>query len=163
MDEDSILHHVDIDYFLFPAVVVQDLKVIALCRSPYYKHPHGCPNWDRKDGCPPRTKPFLSKYYPDVYIAITRMDFAEYLRLKKDLHPDWTEKALRNPRHWQGYMRASLKHFLTPSRIPVGYQIVTNAEAMGINLFETCAKTGFVLERDPQNFVCHINLLVRPK
>ncbi len=163
MDTNSILHRINIDFFLFPTTVVQDLKVIALCRSPYYKHPVGCPNWARKDGCPPRTKPFLSVYQSTVYAAIARLDFGKYLELKAKLHPGWTDKALKNPRHWQGHLRAALKNYLTPDRIPGGFEIVKNAEAMGINLFETCANAGFVLERDPKAFVCHVNLLARIK
>lgn len=161
MDEVSILHHVDIDYFLIPAVVVQDLKMIALCRSPYYRHPLGCPNWNQKEGCPPHTKRFLSVYEPAVYVAIARLDFGTYLKLKAKVHSAWTEKALKNPRHWQGHLRAAIRNFLTPDKIPMGFEIVKNAEAMGINLFETCANAGFILERDPQNFVCHINLLAK--
>ena len=163
MDKNSILHHVNIDYFLIPAIVVQDLKMIAFCRAPYYKHPLGCPNWDHKDNCPPHTKPFLSAYQPAVYIAIARLDFGKYLKLKEKIHPGWTAKALKNPRHWQGHLRSALKSLLTPDRIPAVYEVVTNAEAMGINLFETCANAGFVLERDPANFVCHINLLAKSK
>ena len=163
MDENSILHRVKIDYFLLPVIVVQDLKMIALCRLPYPNHFQGCPNWAHKDGCPPHTKPFLALFEPSVYLAIARLDFAEYLRLKKNLHPNWTERALRNPRHWQGHLRAALKNFLSQNEIPPGYQIITNAEAMGINLFETCINAGFSLERDPQKYVCHINLLVHPR
>ncbi|EKD53368.1 MAG: hypothetical protein ACD_61C00056G0007 [uncultured bacterium] len=162
MDKNSILNSVKKDFFLFPATVVQDLKMIYFCQSPYERHPIGCPNWDHKPGCPPHTKPFLSLYDAEVYVAIARMDYGTYLSLKKELHPDWTERALRNPRHWQGHLRSEIKKYLTPEKIPAGYQIVTNAEAMGINLFETCANAGFVLERDPQNFVCHVNLLVKP-
>jgi len=162
MDKDSVLHLVNIDFFLLPATVVQDLKMIALCRSPYYKHPIGCPNWDHKDGCPPHTKRFLSVYEPTVYIAIARLDFGQYLELKEKIHPNWTERALKNPRHWQGHLRAALKNFLTAEKIPSGFKIVKNAEAMGINLFETCANAGFTLERDPTDFVCHVNLLARP-
>ena len=162
MDPSSILNQVKIDYFLIPGTAVQDLKMIAFCRSPYYRHPIGCPNWDHKDGCPPHTKPFLSAYQPAVYIAIARLDFGKYLKLKEKIHPGWTAKALKNPRHWQGHLRSALKSLLTPDRIPAVYEVVTNAEAMGINLFETCANAGFVLERDPKNFVCHLNLLAKP-
>ena len=162
MDKNSILHQINIDFFILSATVVQDLKMIALCRSPYYKHPIGCPNWDHKDGCPPHTKSFLSVYEPTVYIAIARLDFGKYLKLKEKIHPGWTEKALKNPRHWQGHLRAALRNFLTPDKIHTGFEIVKNAEAMGINLFETCANAGFVLERDPKNYVCHLNLLAKP-
>jgi len=163
MDSSSILHRVKKEFFFFTGTVVQDLSVISFCRFPYDKrHPVGCPNWNHKKGCPPHTKPFLSVYHPLVKIVIARLDFSEYLRLKREIHPDWTDKALRNPRHWQGHLRASLKIFLSTQSIPQGYRIVNNAEAMGINLFETCANAGFVLERSPQNYVCQVNLLAKP-
>ncbi len=162
MDKNSILHQVKIDHFLFPATAVQDLKVISLCRSPYEKHPQGCPNWNCKLGCPPHTKPFLSLYHPKVFVALSRLDFCQYLKLKKVQHPGWTDKALKNSRHWQGHLRAALKNFLMLTKIPSGFQIVTNSEAMGINLFQTCQNEGFILERTPTNYVCHVNLLAKP-
>ncbi len=161
MDSSSILHQVNIDFFILSATVVQDLKMIALCRSPYYKHPIGCPNWDHKEGCPPHTKPFLSVFEPDVYVSIARLDFGTYLRLKAEIHPSWTDKALRNPRHWQGHLRAAHRKHFTPGKIPPGYEKVINAEAMGVNLFETCAAAGFFLERNLTNFVCEVSVLAK--
>lgn len=162
MDTNSILHRVNIDYFQIPAVAVQDLKMIALCRSPYYKHPHGCPNWAYKEGCPPHTKPFLSIYEPAVFVAIARLDFGTYLKLKAERHPTWTVRALKNPRHWQQHLRAAHNRYFTLEKIPQGYERVKNAEAMGVNLFETCARGGFILERNPTHFVCEVSVLARP-
>jgi len=163
MDNNSILHQVDISHFLFPGVALQEPHVIAECRSPYYKHPLGCPNWGHKNNCPPHTHLFLDLYLPKIFIAIARLDFAHYLQLKKVQHPDWSDRALKNPRHWQGHLRASLKNFLSLSKIPAGHILITSPEAMGINVFETCANVGFDLERNPENYVCQVNFIAKPK
>ena len=163
MEEDSILHHVNIQFFFFSAVAIQDLKMIAFCRTPYPKHPRGCPNWNYKEGCPPQTKPFLNLYLPGVRVVIAQMDFGRYLTLKKQRHPDWTERALRNPLHWQGHLRAKLNMYVSSLEIPPGFEIVDNPEAMGINIFETCHRADFVLERNPTLFVCKIKFLAKPR
>ena len=39
-----------------------DYSVRKLCVQPYYNHPKGCPNFNKKDGCPP-----IAKYFDKVY------------------------------------------------------------------------------------------------
>ena len=145
-----------------PVEVVCDPHIKAHCLDPYYNHPKGCPNWNYKKGCPPHIPYFPDIYKKEVYIAAVRFNFAEYLSQKKKVHPDWTERALRNPRHWQGHIRSELHHFLEkelPNRPDILGDVIFNPEALGVNLFETCAKARIVLEQTPTNFVYNIALI----
>lgn len=163
MDNNSILHQISISHFIFQAIAVQDPHVIAECRSPYYKYPLGCPNWNHKNNCPPHTRLFLDIYLPEIYIGIATLDFSRYLQLRKLQHPNWSNRALKNPRHWQGHLRASLKIFLSTNIFPIGYVQINSPEAMGINVFQTCSNAGFELERNPQNFVSQVCFFARLK
>lgn len=128
-------------------------KEIDHCHDPYPKHPNGCPNWGKKEGCPPDIRYFPRVYDTAVHIAAIRFNFAEYLQLRRKAHSDWAERALRNPLYWQGHVRHELNQFLyeylsVHPEITGG--IVTNPEAMGVNLFETCASAGIILEHTPK-------------
>ena len=148
-----------IDRLFFKNVeAVYDPKIISFCKAPYYKHPKGCPNWGKRDDCPPNAGHFISIFKPTVSVVISRLDFIEYIDERRLLHPDWTERALRNPRHWQGQLRADLKRFVGEIKRE-GQVPVFNPEAMGVNLFETCENAGYILEKYPVSFVCMIALL----
>lgn len=152
--------------FLGPVSVVCDKRMRAHCLDPYYKHPNGCPNWNYKEGCPPHVKYFPDIYLPEVFVATIRFNFAEYLSGRKETHPDWSDKALRNPRHWQGHVRSELHHFLAEEllhRPEMTGDVIFNPEAMGVNVFETCANAGLQLEHTPTNYVYNVALIATPK
>jgi hypothetical protein len=140
-----------------PVEVVEHPNIQKLCRCPYPDHPEGCPNWGKKEGCPP------GPYYGDMFeamarLAIVKFDFGEYLEAKREQHPDWTERALRNPRHWQGHLRAAMKQ-LTAGR----EYVISSPEGMGVNVTATCKRAGIILEWPPENYVCQVNLIATPK
>jgi len=145
---------------------VCDRRLIAQCRAPYYKHPEGCPNWAHKNGCPPNIPYFPNIYSDQVYIAAVRFDFESFLSSRREVHPDWTERALRNPRHWQGHVRSELRHFLfdelTKNELLDG-EILFNPEAMGVNVFATCENAGIILEKYPERFVYSVALIANNK
>ncbi len=148
--------------FIGPVEVVCDPRIKAHCRDAYYNHPQGCPNWNYKTGCPPHVPYFPDIYQKEAHIAAIRFNFAEYLAQKREKHPDWTDRALRNPRHWQNHLRSELRHFLEnelPGRPDIQGDVIFNPEALGVNLFATCASAGIILERTPINFVYNIALI----
>ncbi len=152
-------------FFSGPVEVVCDPRIKAHCLDPYPAHPKGCPNWNYKEGCPPHIPYFPDVYSQEVYIAAVRFNFAEYLAQKREKHPDWTDRALRNPRHWQGHTRSELHHFLEeelPNRQDILGEVIFNPEAMGVNLFATCRKAGIILEQTPTFFVYNIALIASP-
>ncbi len=147
---------------LGPVEAICNPKIQNLCRCPYYKHPKGCPNYGVKAGCPPNAKFFPEIFEKEVFIAAVVFDFGAYLKARRQLHPSWSERALRNPRHWQGHLRANLRKFVK-EKLMAGYVAVFNPEAMGVNVTTTCRNAGLKLEWPPKQKVCEIALFAKNK
>jgi hypothetical protein len=123
------------------------------CSLPYPDHKNGCPNFGKKEDCPPLAPYFLDVYKPDIYLAFMRFDFGEFLSKKKVIHPDWTERALRNPWHFQGHLDSKLRGFVNSELEKPEYknfQAVTSPEAMGVNIHLTVHRVGIELEWPPR-------------
>ncbi|KKS02979.1 MAG: hypothetical protein UU64_C0004G0038 [candidate division WWE3 bacterium GW2011_GWF2_41_45] len=151
--------------FRGPVTVVYQPRIVRpLCASAYYKHAKGCPNLRIKPGCPPHAALFLDIFESEVYVAAIKFDLRAYVEKKECEHPDWTPRALENPRHWQGHVRAILKDLCQEKcKDFPGYVSITNAEAMGVNLTETCRNVGIILEWPPRRVVYQVSLLAKSK
>lgn len=144
-------------------VPVFDPKVRALCVRPYEGHPHGCPNFGKKKGCPP-SAPLL----PDVFdlaapcFAIFNVfRFGDHIEKMRAAHPAWSLRQLRNCLYWQGTARKALKgeidKFVREVKAPDidretferYFAIEHCPEAMGLNVTATMARVGEVLEWPP--------------
>ncbi len=143
------------------SVIVKPRGFASWCRLPYPKHPDGCPNFGIKESCPPLVKYFLDVYKPQVKVAALSFDFDEYLKWRRNAHPDWTERALRNPRHFQGHLDAYLERFTEQLNVP-GFVPEYSPEAMGVNLHLTCKRAGINLEWPPTIVMYRIALLAQP-
>jgi predicted metal-binding protein len=132
------------------------------CRLPYHNHSLGCPNFGLKRGCPPNVSYFLDKYEPLVRVAYLKFNFEEYLNLRRDAHPDWTERALRNPRHFQRHLDAGLRKNIEKQELSEGFVPVYTIEAMGVNVHRTRLNAGIVLEWPPKKTMYRIALLAKP-
>jgi hypothetical protein len=139
--------------FRGPVEVAYDPKVRALCTCPYEDHPKGCPLLGKKSYCPPLASLFNKKYQEGVYIMAYGMDLSQFLSQRSMVHPDWTPRACLNLRHWQGAMWADLLKKSTAIQKKEGqlkgFELITNPEAMGVNLFETVDGVGLKLNRNP--------------
>ena len=68
---------------------VVDNTVRALCVRPYPGHPNGCPNFDKKVGCPPGAQHIddiihVGKY-EEVWAIWNRFDFGFHVqRMRRD-------------------------------------------------------------------------------
>jgi len=152
-------------FFRGPVVVVYQPRIIRpLCAAVFYKHSKGCPNLGIKEGCPPKASLFTDVFEPEVYVVAVKFDLAGYVAKKRLEHGGWTQRALENPRHWQGHVRSILKNACEERcRGYPGYVSVTNAEAMGVNLTDTCRNVGIILEWPPGKVVYQVSLLAKPK
>lgn len=132
------------------------------CTLPYPDHKDGCPNFGKRADCPPFAPYFLDAYKPEVRIAFMRFDFEEYLKRKREIHPDWTERALVNPRHFQGHIVSKFKEFVrfqTETPEYKNYQAIYSPEAMGVNVHLTVRGAGVELEWPPRKEMYRIALL----
>ena len=134
------------------------------CTLPYPSHKHGCPNFGKSEGCPPLAPYFLDVYKPEVFVAFMRFDFGQYLEKKRHLHPDWTLRALVNPRHFQGHLDSKLRSFVDSELIKPDFEnfyAVHNTEAMGVNMHLTVRKAGVELEWPPRKNMYRVTLLAQ--
>jgi hypothetical protein len=107
----------------------------------------------------------LDIYKSFIFVAALIFDFEKYLKARRRYHPDWTEKELRNPRHWQNHLRAELRRNvdMTLNKPKLfGYAAEYNSEAMGVNVHLTCQNIGLLLEWPPQQQMGRIALLAKP-
>lgn len=138
-----------------------DHSVRKLCIKPYYNHPKGCPNFNKKEGCPPQ-----AKYYDDiydltksVYAVCNIFNFGKHIENMKQKHPEWSERQLKCVLYWQGSARKNLKnHIVDFLRENKNYKVETCPEAMGVNITETMKKVGIELEWPPVNIAYQIAL-----
>lgn len=163
---ESGIFTVEKNYFLSDLTpIICDHRIQNYCRLPYPDHPKGCPNFARKPNyCPPTAPYFPDIFEPNAYIAAVSINFKQYLEIRKNIHPEWTDRALRNPRHWQGHIRTHL-HQLAENALANNYgdTIIYNPEAMGVDLTATCYEAGIYLEWPPENLVYQIALLATQK
>jgi hypothetical protein len=125
------------------------------CCSPYKNHPHGCPNFIL--GCTTKRQPFseLIQKYNRWYAVIEEFDLKTHAEKMKTKYPHWTDRQCRNPLYWQGSVRKKLK--LKAERLSDYLEYFNGSrgflldipEANGINVFETMANAGIILERIP--------------
>lgn len=155
------------------------------CSLPYPDHPHGCPNYDSKKTkqnhlCPPYS-PFLKdklrefSYFTLVYGIF---DFGQYLILRKNIYPNWSDKQIRNCLHYQNAIKSYLIHYvrsITPSGsliLGCGGERITKCasmESVGINVLGMYQKLGIDFETKPKTkivfctLICHNIPLIKQK
>lgn len=70
--------------------VPYDFLLQGLCRSPYHKHSAGCPNYDLKQGCPP--KELIDKvldFNKSIYVVSTEFPIGEFAERMRLMHSEW--------------------------------------------------------------------------
>lgn len=131
-----------------------------LCRKPYYNHKRGCPNYGKKDGCPPKAPPFDDVYNSSkpVYAIFSIFDFKGYINRMRRKHPDWSRRQLECCLYWQGTARKALKIEIEHFRkiFPSEYVITRCPEGMGVLVTNTMRQVGIELEWPPQNVTYQI-------
>lgn len=141
---------------MFKRVIpVIDNTVRGLCTAPYTNHKKGCPNYNKKDGCPPaapKLYTFIDKDQP-IYVVYNIYDFGAHVKRMKDKHPEWSERQLACCLYWQGTARKELRikivEFLRPIS-PGRTKIIGCPEACGVNITATMRKIGEHLEWPPK-------------
>jgi len=131
---------------------VIDPAVQNYCSRPYPGHPRGCPNFGKKEGCPPAAPRFdrvfdLSR---PVFAVVSDFDLSGHVERLKAAHPAWTERQLRCSLYWQGTVKKALKAAVAEFlRGHPGYAATSCPESMGVNVAETLLSAGLKLEWPP--------------
>jgi len=152
----------DEQYFIKVDPVI-DLSMRKLCTRPYPLHLRGCPNFNKKAGCPPKCLTFDERFLMDIkmpfYAIYNKFDFRGHCDRMRAKHSDWTQRQIECCLYWQGTARKSLREkteaFLwkhphyTASYCP---------EGEGVNLTKTMKNAGIILEWPPVNYTYQIVL-----
>ncbi len=136
--------------------IIIDPSVRMLCCRPYQNHPRGCPNFNRKYGCPPEAPLFTARYnMSGKFFAIVN-DFpldSHTARMRK-LHPDWTDRQLECCLYWQPKARKKLNEIIFGFTYIYDEYIVDRCpEAGGVNVTETLKLVDLALEWPPKHIV----------
>jgi len=120
------------------------------CKLPYPGHPKGCPNYGKKEICPPKAGWITDIIDPPYFLVIQEFDLAFQERSMKILHPSWTKKQTRCLLYWQPHLMVRLireAQNLIDDHLGKDYIIIRNPEALGVNMYETCKAAHVELER----------------
>lgn len=145
-----------------------DHDMRKLCLHPYPNHPKGCPNFGKKEGCPPRA-PTIEKTLDlsaMVWAVWNVFDFRSHVEKMRVAHPLWTKRQLECCLYWQPKARGQLKleimRHVRAEWNGVPNRLVACPEAQGVNLTETMRQVGIELEWPPVTVALQIVLIGKP-
>ncbi len=129
-----------------------DLSVRYLCRNAYPNHRHGCPNYNKKDGCPP-SAPLLEETLDlscMIYAIYNVFPFGKHVRKMGQNHTDWSQRQKECCLYWQGTARKQLRRIVQRfvSKYPY-LHVVWCPEAQGVNVTKTMKRIGVELKWPP--------------
>lgn len=139
-----------------------------LCQSPYPGHRHGCPNYGKRDSCPPRAPLFTSEMldWPgsEIWAIWSVFPFGQHARRMQREHPNWSQRQCKCCLYWQGgarrQLRSEVTKFLAEVQLPVPL-VCWTPEARGMNVTATMRQIGIVLEWPPHEVAYQVALAVR--
>lgn len=133
-----------------PEDLVIERKFQGICKKPFYGHPKGCPNYGKKEGCPPGL-PLIDEVFDfseRLYLIYTEFEVGEHAERMRVGHPEWSEHPRQwyNPRRWQPTARknhrADIVDFLDSHE---GHSVNKTPEAHGIHISELMKLAGIEL------------------
>lgn len=147
--------------------LVLDPAVRDLCRRPYPGHPNGCPNYGRKQGCPPAAKMLgeLVDCSQPVWAVYVRFDLEAQRQRMWFKHPKWSKRQAECCLYWQGKVGRHLETLVATfiltrwRRTKANLWPVYRPEANGVNVTETMASAGIKLPWPPDDLVYKIALV----
>lgn len=142
--------------------VVMDRRICGLCVRPYPGHPRGCPNFNKKKGCPPKV-PALNDVIDlreSVYAIWNCFPLGAHVRKMKARHPTWSDRQLYCCLYWQGTARTQLRLMTQDAlrRNPT-LTVVRCPEAHGVNVTATMASVGVELQWPPREWAYQVVLM----
>jgi len=154
---------------VLPAWIIPLYKIVTSkdtgkwCLLPYPGHPRGCPNYGKKEHCPPRA-PAIENYFNTarpLFFVHSEFDLEKHVSKMRDKHPKWSGRQLKCVLYWQGTSRKQLKERTKEAAHIFGTNAFTFIpEAMGLNVYVTARINGLKLERTRSLKICrHVALI----
>lgn len=136
-----------------------------LCTKPYYNHKKGCPNFGKKEGCPPVVKPLdlIFNFNESIFVIWNIFNLATHINKMRSLHPAWTMRQLECCLYWQPRARKQLK--LETDLFVFEHQdyiIINCPEAHSIDVTKTMSSIGEALQWPPINTTYQIAFAGKP-
>lgn len=136
-------------------------SVRNLCFKAYRGHPKGCPNFSKRDICPPKAPRIadcfdLSKRVMAVCVHFNIGQHIEKMRVK---HPEWSDRQCACCLYWQGtvrkWLRKEVAYNLSRTALFDGGELISTdcPEAMGVDVTATMKQSGIILEWPPKKIV----------
>jgi predicted metal-binding protein len=136
-------------------------NIERLCCKPYPGRSRGCPNYNKKEGCPPNLCELekMFDFNKDLFLIYYEFNIGKHARNMKKRHPDWTEKQCYNSRHWQGTARNLRDEEIKKYKEEKEINYLTNSpEAYGVNVNLLMKKVGINLEWPPRKITRLVSL-----
>ncbi len=147
-------------------VLVTNLTVRKLCSRPYPNHRKGCPNFNKRETCPPHAPlitDILNQRFP-VWAIWNIFDFKAHCQRMRDLHPEWSQRQVECCLYWQGTARKRLRNHIRLFKVHHSELIIVRCpEANGVDLTATMQQIGQNLEWPPKSKTYQIVLAGMPK
>lgn len=127
--------------------------VFKFCQMPYPNHPKGCPNYNHKAGCPPKTQ-LLNTAHSETHWDTWRIftysfDLVPHITKMRKAHPEWSERQVYCCLYWQPRARKAFWEAV----YNVGYlptKVLWCPEAYGVNIMQLCRNHGTNFEWPPK-------------
>lgn len=143
-----------------PKLIVYSEKIQKLCLRKSKSFPKGCPNYGKKQGCPPTV--LIDKVLDlnkEIYVIWTNFKIGEFANRIKEKHPDWTEKQCYCCRYWQPGARKIHREELEKYKKQYGFEkIISCPEGNGVQVSGLMARLGIKLEWPPRKITRIISL-----
>jgi predicted metal-binding protein len=132
-------------------IITYEPRIQALCHTPFYGHPRGCPNFGRKKNCPPNQ--LLINQVIDLsreaYVIYTKFNVGEFAERMRVIHPEWKDQPRQwyNMRRWQPKARKEHRYELGSFSATHPDSIFNTApEAHGVNISALMLEIGIKLK-----------------
>ncbi len=145
---------------------VIDFKVRLLCYKVYPGHRRGCPNYDKRDSCPPKCLKIhqIINLGKPIYVIWNRFNLADHIVRMKELHPLWSWRQLVCCLYWQPKARKQLQNEIYKFRQKhSNYKVIKVPEAAGVNVTATMKTIGIKVEWHPVNFTYQVAIVGKEK
>ena len=146
-----------------------DYKAREWCILSYPGHPKDCPNYGKKQTCPPFA-PYIETYFDlnkDHYFVVIQFNLGLHVQGMLSKHPNWSSKQARCVLYWQGSVKKRLKveceYYLYSVFKKPEYIYNLCPEAMGVNVIETCQRLELPIIPKPTDTIFKVAMLGAPR
>ncbi|MBU3913431.1 MAG: DUF2284 domain-containing protein [Nanoarchaeota archaeon] len=129
------------------------------CKNKYPQHSSGCPNYGKKNGCPPcELIDSVLDFEKDIYLIYTEFNIGEFAQKMRVRFPGWSERQCFNSRLWQGKARKEHNLELERFREKFHLDIVLQPERKGVDINLLFIRLGMKLEWPPRKIARVVSL-----